>query len=73
MLICNDCGEIFDDDDLESRSECVGEFWGSPAYDSYGVCPYCGSDDYEEYVEEEEEEDEYEEEEEPEDEEEDSE
>lgn len=47
---CYDCDEIFDEDDAGSRSECVGEFWGSPAYESYMVCPNCGSDDLEEYV-----------------------
>ena len=60
LLRCNNCDEVFDEDDLESRSECVGEFWGSPAYDSYGICPYCGSDDYDEYIDPEEEEEEIE-------------
>ena len=58
LLRCNNCDEVFDEDDLESRSECVGEFWGSPAYDSYGVCPFCGSDDYDEYEDPEEDEEE---------------
>lgn len=53
MLKCCDCGCVFDEDDADKRSECVGEFWGSPAYDSYLVCPDCGSDDIEDYEEEE--------------------
>ena len=45
---CNNCGETFDEDDAEERRDCVGEFWGSPAYDSVMVCPECGSDEIEE-------------------------
>lgn len=37
---CTSCGEIFDEPD--SYSECVGEFWGSPAYQEFAECPYCG-------------------------------
>ena len=54
---CYDCDEVFDEDDAGSRSECVGEFWGAPAYESYMTCPNCGSDDIEEYEETEEGED----------------
>ena len=45
---CYDCGEIFDEEDADVRSECVGEFWGAPAYMDYNVCPRCGSQDIEE-------------------------
>lgn len=45
---CYNCGETFDEDDAEERRECVGEFWGSPAYDSVMICPECGSDEIEE-------------------------
>ena len=31
-LKCNDCGEIFDEDEAGERHEYVSEFWGSPAY-----------------------------------------
>ena len=48
MYRCNDCGDKFHIEDAEKRSECVGEFWGAPAYQEYSVCPYCGS----EYIEE---------------------
>lgn len=54
-LICNDCGEIFDEDEAEERHEYVSEFWGSPAYQDILVCPCCGSDDLEDYEEDEEE------------------
>ena len=60
-LRCYDCGEIFDEDDADSRSDFVGEFWGSPAYDTVAICPFCNSDELEEYeekAEEDEEEDE---------------
>ena len=50
--ICNHCDEVFDEDDRQPLSELVGEFWGSPAYDTYWVCPNCGSEDYEEYTDE---------------------
>lgn len=58
MIKCCECGEIFEDDEVESRSECVGEFWGSPAYMSIDVCPFCGSDEIEDYEEEQEEDEE---------------
>ena len=37
---CTSCGEIFDEP--ETYSECVGEFWGAPAYQDFAECPYCG-------------------------------
>ena len=48
---CYDCDAVFDEEDAETRSECVGEFWGSPAYQNYAVCPFCHSEDIEEYEE----------------------
>ena len=32
---------------MRTESECVGEAWGSPAYQSIHLCPYCGSEDFE--------------------------
>ena len=58
MYRCCNCDEVFDEDEFETSHECVGEFWGSPAYQDYDVCPYCGSYDFEEYEEEEEDEEE---------------
>lgn len=43
---CNDCEREFNEPD--SYEECMGEFWGSPAYETFYCCPFCGSDDYEE-------------------------
>lgn len=51
---CNDCEATFTEPD--TYKECIGEFWGMPAYQEFGCCPQCGSDDYEEVYEEEEEE-----------------
>lgn len=48
MYKCNDCGAEFDEP--ESYSECVGEFWGMPAYEEFGQCPMCKSDDYDEIL-----------------------
>lgn len=47
-LICNDCGEIFNEDEAE-RYEYMTLYWGSPAYQVILVCPCCGSDDLEDY------------------------
>ena len=38
---CNECGTIFDLDESETVQECVGEFWGAPAYNGYVGCPRC--------------------------------
>ena len=42
-MICEDCGRVFNEDELETTYENVGEFWGTPAYESYVTCPYCKS------------------------------
>ena len=46
MYKCFDCLETFDEP-LE-YSEHIGEFWGSPAYETFCACPYCGSDAFDE-------------------------
>lgn len=51
-LKCYDCGNIFDEEDADTVSENVGEFWGSPAYMNYNACPKCRSTDLDEYEEE---------------------
>lgn len=48
---CTDCGATFTEDEMGRYEECVGEFWGVPAYETFGCCPCCKSDEYEEYVE----------------------
>lgn len=50
-LKCYDCGEIFDEENADTVSENVGEFWGAPAYMNYNACPRCRSTDLEEYYE----------------------
>lgn len=48
---CCKCKTIFDEDMAETQSEYMGEFWGSPAYESYLVCPNCRTEEIEEYKE----------------------
>lgn len=43
---CNDCEAEFDEP--REYSECVGEFWGAPAYETFYECPECGSEDFDE-------------------------
>ena len=51
MLYCNSCTEIFSYDDAEKYQEEIGEFWGSPAYQTFCRCPYCGSNEVGDYEE----------------------
>ena len=46
MYKCNDCKAVFTEPD--TYSECMGEFWGMPAYETFDRCPVCKSDDIEE-------------------------
>lgn len=46
MFECNDCGALFTEP--ETYRKCMGEFWGMPAYEEFGRCPECRSDDFEE-------------------------
>lgn len=46
MFRCNDCDAVFTEPD--TYRELIGEYWGTPAYETFGCCPECGSDDYEE-------------------------
>lgn len=50
-LKCSDCGEVFNEEDAGTYQECVGEFWGAPAYQTYNCCPHCNSDDVNDYEE----------------------
>ena len=45
MYICDDCGSVFEDDELKEVKE-WSEAWGHPVYESFYYCPFCGSDDY---------------------------
>lgn len=42
---CCDCDKEFTEDEAEYRSENIGEFWGAPAYTNVLICPFCGSDE----------------------------
>lgn len=54
MMVCNDCGEKFHSDDANRRLEYVDDS-GKPD-GAILICPFCGSDDIEEWEEPEEEE-----------------
>jgi hypothetical protein len=47
---CLSCGKMFDEP--EYIQECMGEFWGSPAFETFPVSPCC-NDDFEEVDDEE--------------------
>lgn len=55
QYICNDCGDVFYEDELccETHYESRGEFWGAPCREKVYVysCPICGSQDVEPYTE----------------------
>ena len=38
---CQECGETFTLEESAAVSDCVGEFWGSPAYNEFVACPRC--------------------------------
>ena len=46
MFKCNDCGNRFYEPD--TYRECIGEFWGMPAYETFSCCPVCKSEEIEE-------------------------
>lgn len=58
---CGHCGATCDENELdyEEWDEPRGEFWGSPCSEHMVElrCPYCGSDDIDEYYVDEEDED----------------
>lgn len=58
MLRCSNCGCEFSHPHI--IKEYRGEYWGAPAYEDIGLCPDCGSEEWDEFNEwdEEEEEDE---------------
>lgn len=48
MYVCNECNNIFSEEESRTRFEDMGECFGSPSGREYLVCPSCGSDDVEE-------------------------
>lgn len=59
MLICADCGEIFEEDEAVMECVCWEDYYGvsgsfpNKNYGSVATCPHCGSEELEDYVEEE--------------------
>lgn len=51
MCICNNCERIFEEDEIRWIEESRGEHFGYPAYERWATCPYCHSDDIEDYEE----------------------
>lgn len=49
MLWCCECETAFEEEDAKVVHDCVGEFWGAPAYQDFLECPFCGSDEIEDY------------------------
>jgi DNA-directed RNA polymerase subunit RPC12/RpoP len=41
---CLNCNHIFEEGEEKVYTECMGECHGSPAYDTFRVCPVCGGD-----------------------------
>ena len=52
MILCNDCGRLFYEDEAKIQYVDQGEWFGFPAHEKLRVCPYCGSDDVEDWDEE---------------------
>lgn len=46
--ICNDCGEVFSEEECVRSRDFVGFCGDAPAYEDISVCPVCGSDAFEE-------------------------
>ena len=49
MWRCLDCGSVFDETDVKMIRECMGDAYGSPAYETWNACPFCESTDIEMY------------------------
>lgn len=44
MYICMDCGDVFEEPRMVK--ERMPDYWGAPAWEEYGTCPFCGSVEY---------------------------
>lgn len=47
MFKCYSCGCTFEY--FGTIKDYVGEYWGRPAYQNIAVCPYCKSENFDEY------------------------
>lgn len=41
MYKCLGCGHLFEEGEQKTYRECVGEYFGTPAYEEYSGCPIC--------------------------------
>ena len=48
MFKCEECGEIFSEEEIAHWSESMGEYWGSPCSQEFAGCPYCHCCGYDE-------------------------
>lgn len=44
MLRCLCCGAGFSPAEAKEVSECIGEYWGTPAFETFQYCPKCDED-----------------------------
>lgn len=47
---CPNCAVILEEDEFKTDRQYVGECWGTPAYEDWSVCPYCGESDFEDII-----------------------
>ena len=45
MYRCLTCGAAFTGEDAKEYDEVIGDFWGTPALDTFRLCPRCGNED----------------------------
>ena len=39
--VCNECGKVFEEDEIVEVEESRGEYWGVPAYETVAYSPCC--------------------------------
>jgi hypothetical protein len=44
MYICKECGDVFNQFEVDTWEEDRGEFWGMPCYERMSGCPNCRGD-----------------------------
>lgn len=49
MLVCLECGHVFDEDSVRSGRGYIGECWGQDCYEDYVCSPCCSGDFAETY------------------------
>ena len=45
MYRCLTCGAAFTGEDAKEYDEVIGDFWGTPALDTFRLCPHCDNED----------------------------